>query len=228
MSELIRAEKLGMIFQKGPTSIEILSGLDFKVQSQECVAIVGESGVGKSTFLQLLGAVSRPTAGEIHFKDRALHKLTPTQLAKFRNQSVGFIFQFHYLLPEFTAEENVSIPLRMRGISSRGARTKVRELLDAVGLSARMNHRPSELSGGEQQRVAIARALVGKPEVLLADEPTGNLDTETARSVADLLFRMVKEQDGCLVVATHNRELADGADSILRLKEGKLQLESSN
>ncbi|MFH1017457.1 MAG: ABC transporter ATP-binding protein [Pseudomonadota bacterium] len=225
MSELLRAQAIVKNYRKGPETIEVLKGLDLEAHASETIAVVGASGVGKSTLLHLLGALDRPSGGSIFFRGEDLSKKNNWYLARFRNGSVGFIFQFHYLLPEFTAEENVAMPLRIRGETAPEALLKARGLLEAVGLSHRVNHKPAELSGGEQQRVAIARALIGDPSLILADEPTGDLDLETGRMVTDLMFAVIRSQTRALIMATHNPELAARADRVLRLREGRLHEE---
>ncbi len=226
MSELLRAQALCKHYRKGPETIEVLKGLDLEVRSSETIAIVGASGVGKSTLLHVLGALDRPTAGAVLFCGEDLSKRGNRYLARFRNESIGFIFQFHYLLPEFTAEENAAMPLLMRGNPAPASFLEARKILEAVGLGHRLNHKPAELSGGEQQRVAIARALIGDPSLVLADEPTGDLDLDTGRMVIDLMFQVVRSQTRALVMATHNPELAARADRVLRLREGLLHEES--
>ncbi|HLG19260.1 MAG TPA: ABC transporter ATP-binding protein [Bdellovibrionota bacterium] len=222
MSELLRAEKLGKVFRKGPATIDVIHNLDLTLNRGEAIAIVGASGVGKSTLLNLLGALDRPTSGEIYLEGTSLRTHSESEMARFRNRFVGFIFQFHYLLPEFDAEENVAMPLWVRGESENTGRQKAGSLLQEVGLEERRSHRPGELSGGEQQRVAIARALVNEPELILADEPTGNLDVETAQGVAEILFRVTKGRDRSLILVTHNLELAQSADRVLRMRDGRL------
>lgn len=222
MNSLLQAKNLGKVYQKGQVKIQVLQGLSFEIQASQSIAIVGESGAGKSTFLQLLGALAQPTSGEIWFKDQRLSNRTEIELAKFRNEFIGFIFQFHYLLPEFNALENTAFPLRIRGESFRAIEEKAQSLLIKLGLGERWNHRPYELSGGEQQRVAIARAMVGNPEIILADEPTGNLDMDTASLVFDELLKMTQTSGTSLIVATHNIELAKRTDKVLYIKEGSL------
>lgn len=222
MNSLLSVRGLEKTYKKGPVSIEVLKDLELEVSPGERVAIVGESGVGKSTLLAVLGAVLEPSSGGIWFEGKEISRLNEAELAEFRNRSVGFVFQFHYLLPEFDALENTAMPLRMRGVEKVEASAKAEKLLRAVGLSNRFHHRPAELSGGEQQRVAIARAMVGEPKLIFADEPTGNLDIGTARSVSELLFGVVREGCRSLILATHNLELAGKADRILRLQDGRL------
>ncbi len=219
---LIQAQRIHKSYSKGSSIIEVLHEVDFEVERGKTIAIMGESGVGKSTFLQILGGLLRPTSGEVFFDGKSIFQRTDSQIASYRNESIGFIFQFHYLLPEFTALENVTMPMRISGRDEKTFNDRAADLLTRIGLGHRMNHRPSELSGGEQQRVAIVRALVNQPKVVLADEPTGNLDTETALYVSNLLLSMVKEHGMSLVIATHSEQLAAKADRIYRLKSGKL------
>jgi len=222
MSDFIRAREVFKSFQIGGGALEVLKGVNLNIEKGEFVAIVGPSGVGKSTLLHLLGALDRPTAGEVLYEDLDLGRLDDGQLARFRNQTVGFIFQFHHLLPEFTAVENVMMPL----LVGRRHRTQAREvaasLLREVGLEQRLEHRPAELSGGEQQRVAIARALAASPKVLLADEPTGNLDTKTGEAAYELLRRLNRERGLTLVMVTHNEGLARRSDRIVPMLDGRI------
>ena len=204
------------------SELTILDGVEIDVVPGEYVAITGASGAGKSTLLHLLGCLDRPTSGEVLLEGRSVMGLTPRELAAARNRSIGFVFQFHHLLREFTAEENVMMPLLIAGTARKAATERARELLADVGLSARVHHKASELSGGEQQRVAVARALANRPVVLLADEPSGNLDTHTAEQLHDLFLTLRNEHRVAMVVATHNRELADRADRVLRVKDGQL------
>jgi lipoprotein-releasing system ATP-binding protein len=202
--------------------LEVLHGLDLQVERGEMLAIVGASGVGKSTLLHVLGGLDALDAGRVHVGDAAIHELDDDARVTFRRQQVGFVFQFHHLLPEFSAEENVEMPLRIAELPESECRARAMALLERVGLAGRANHRPGALSGGEQQRVAVARALVARPAVLLADEPTGNLDEATARDVHQLLRDMHAEFGLTSVVVTHNPTLAAACDRVLRLVGGKL------
>jgi lipoprotein-releasing system ATP-binding protein len=220
----IRAMALRKVYTSGGGSeLTVLDGVDLDVARGEAVAIIGASGAGKSTLLHLLGGLDRPTAGEVEVAGRRLGALDAAGLAAFRNQVLGFVFQFHHLLREFSAEENVMMPLLIGGAEQDAARSRARHLLEEVGLGARATHRPMELSGGEQQRVAVARALANNPAVVLADEPSGNLDTHTSERLHELFFRLRSEHGVALVLATHNRELADRTDRVLRVKDGQLQ-----
>jgi lipoprotein-releasing system ATP-binding protein len=203
--------------------LRVLEGVDLEVRAGEAVAILGASGAGKSTLLHLLGALDRPSGGDVLLGGRAVASLQDEELAAVRNRYVGFVFQFHHLLREFDALENVMMPALLAGASVAEARARARELLAAVGVERRDTHKPRQLSGGEQQRVAVARALVNRPLVLLADEPSGNLDTHTSRRLHDLLFDLKEARRLCMVVVTHNRDLAARADRSLLLSEGRLQ-----
>lgn len=203
--------------------LEILKGLDFQADSGDSVAIVGASGAGKSTLLHLLGALEPPNSGTLLIQGEPLHLLSRNARARFRNHHIGFIFQFHQLLQDFTALENVAMPLLIRGDLPSQAQETAKRLLGQVGLDKRTGHKPNQLSGGEQQRVAVARALVGDPEILLADEPTGNLDIETGTQVVDLLLDLNRERNGTLVMITHNLALAQRMARQLRLEEGTLR-----
>lgn len=207
------------------SQLEVLRGLDLRVESGEAVSIVGTSGAGKSTLLHILGALDRPTSGEVRLAGRSLAALSSDEIARMRNRYVGFVFQFHHLLREFTALENASLPALIAGTSLSDSRERARDLLSAVGLAGRLDHRPWQLSGGEQQRVAVARALVNEPPVLLADEPSGNLDLKTSAALHDLLFELRDQRGVALVLVTHNLELASRADRILALREGVLEPE---
>ena len=203
--------------------IDVLKGVTLALARGEAVAITGASGAGKSTLLHLLGALDRPTGGEVLVGGREVSLLGEDELAEVRNRHIGFVFQFHHLLREFTALENVMMPALLSGVGYAEAERRARALLAEVGLAARETHKPRQLSGGEQQRVAVARALVNQPLVLLADEPSGNLDTQTSERLHDLLFGLRAERDLSLVVVTHNPDLARRADRILRLQDGRLQ-----
>ncbi|MGD8277802.1 MAG: ABC transporter ATP-binding protein [Gemmatimonadota bacterium] len=205
------------------SELTVLDGVDVAVAAAEAVAVIGASGAGKSTMLHILGCLDRPTTGEVRLAGRPVSALGDPELAEIRNRQIGFVFQFHHLLREFTAVENVMMPMLIGGLTPGAARERARDLLEEVGLGSRLSHKPGELSGGEQQRVAVARALANRPAVLIADEPSGNLDTHTSEQLHDLLFRMRDDHGVALVVATHNRELADRADRILLLKEARLQ-----
>lgn len=209
--------------QEDGSELSILEGVEIAVAPGEAVAIVGASGAGKSTLLHLLGGLDRPTAGEVLLGGRNLATLAERELAAVRNERIGFVFQFHHLLREFTALENVMMPLRIAGRDSEAAETRASELLAEVGLAARLSHKPWQLSGGEQQRVAVARALANQPAVVIADEPSGNLDIHTGEQLHELFFRLRSEHRVALVIATHNRELADRADRVLQIRDGQLQ-----
>jgi lipoprotein-releasing system ATP-binding protein len=206
----------------GPVQLPVLNGIDLDIRQGEMLAIVGASGVGKSTFLHILGALDRPTSGKIFYGNRDIFTLDANETAKFRNEHVGFVFQFHHLLPEFSALENVLMPALIRRMDRAEAVEKATAILGDVGLSGRLHHRPGELSGGEQQRVAVARALMLGPDVVLADEPTGNLDIHTGEAVHDLLLSINKRKNITFVIVTHNDKLAVRADRVLRMTEGKL------
>jgi lipoprotein-releasing system ATP-binding protein len=204
------------------TPLHVLEGTDLSVVAGESVAIIGESGSGKSTLLQLLGGLDRPTSGDVLLGGRPLRELDDDELSRIRNESIGFVFQFHHLLREFTALENVMMPLLIAGESPRVARDRARELLSDVGLAGRLEHKPSQLSGGEQQRVAVARALCNRPLLLLADEPSGNLDPSTTEHLHDLLFEVSAAQGSAMIVVTHDMGLAGRAGRVLELRGGKL------
>ena len=219
---LLRTAGLTRVYRSGDADLTVLAGLNLEVEAGECVAIVGESGAGKSSLLHLLGALDRPSSGAIYFKSTDLSQLTDTQLAEFRNKEVGFVWQIHYLLPEFTALENVLMPLLIRGKGQREAEPEAAAWLAEVGLAERAWHRSGELSGGEQQRVALARALVGKPSLLLADEPTGNLDQRNGEMIFDLIRQLHRSHALTSIIATHNLTFARRCDRVLRLEGGEL------
>ncbi len=214
---------LGKNIKKQYGSLEVLKGVDLHIQPSEVVSIVGSSGAGKTTLLTILGTLDKVTSGEILFNGVNITSLNEKKLAAFRNQHIGFVFQFHHLLPEFTAIENVCIPAFINKISKKEAELKANELLDLLGLKHRANHKPSELSGGEQQRVAVARALINKPKVIFADEPSGNLDSENAQNLHQLFFKLRDELKQTIVVVTHNETLANMADRKLIMKDGLIQ-----
>ena len=218
----VDVQGLNKVYQLGAQRIHVLRDLELHVAYGEMVAIVGASGVGKSTLLHLLGGLDRADSGQIIVADTDLRALDDSSLVRFRNRNVGFVFQFHHLMPEFDATENVEMPLRVARESGNAARRRAVDLLSRVGLGERLKHRPSEMSGGEQQRVAVARALAMKPALLLADEPTGDLDETTADSLHELLKNMHAEQGLTSVIATHNPRLAAACDRVLKLEHGWL------
>ncbi len=203
-------------------AITVFDGVDLEVERGEMVAIVGASGAGKSTLLHLLGALDRPSAGQVLIGGRPLDTMDDDAVSILRNRTVGFVFQFHHLLREFTALENVMMPLRIAGVEVESARTRAMALLERVGLAGRVHHRPSALSGGEQQRTAVARALAADPQVLLADEPSGNLDHHNSERLHDLFAQLAHEMEIAMVVVTHNRSFAARADRVLQLEDGRL------
>jgi lipoprotein-releasing system ATP-binding protein len=205
-------------------TLKVLKGLSLRIQKGEIVSIVGASGAGKTTLLQILGTLSGHDSGKILINDTDVAGLNDRQLSAFRNRNIGFVFQFHHLLPEFTALENVCIPAFIAGRSRRESRDQALRLLDLLGLSARLEHKPNELSGGEQQRVAVARALINDPSVILADEPSGNLDSKSSRDLHNLFFSLRKELGQTFVIVTHNNELADMADRKLSIVDGIIDL----
>jgi lipoprotein-releasing system ATP-binding protein len=225
MPPLVTVTGLSKVYQVGGASLQVLRELDLEVQSGEMVAVVGASGVGKSTMLHLIGGLDRPEAGSIDIGEARITGLNDAALVEFRNRRVGFVFQFHHLLPEFNARENVEMPMRIAGLPRAEVEQRARELLSRVGLADREAHRPGMLSGGEQQRVAVARALVMRPTLLLADEPTGDLDESTADTLHDLLREMHREHGLTSVIATHNPRLAGACDRVLRLEGGRLREE---
>lgn len=221
MAEILQTIDLQKSYLSGPAELTVLNGINISIEAGEIISIVGDSGVGKSTLLNLMGALDRPTDGAILYEGQDIFKLTNGELASFRNSELGFIFQFHHLLPEFSATENVMMPILISGKKKREAQALAEELLRSVGLAGREDHRPGELSGGEQQRVAVARALVNEPKVVLADEPTGNLDRRTSEGIHDLLWELNERMNQTFVIATHNENLARRSDRIFRLADGQ-------
>ena len=220
---LLRVDKLRKVFRSGESDLLLFDNLSFEAKSGEMLAIVGESGAGKSTLLHILSALDRASAGDVYCAQLRLNTLSQDEAARFRNRDMGFVWQFHYLLPEFTAAENVGMPLLLRGQSWRQVEPEALRWLREVGLEARAHHRSGELSGGEQQRVALARALITGPKLLLADEPTGDLDTRTAESVFALIARLHHEHQLTSLIATHNLSFARRCHRVLRLERGFMQ-----
>jgi lipoprotein-releasing system ATP-binding protein len=218
--EVVRVSGLKKVYKSGQTDLVLFENLSFQVRKGEMLAIVGESGAGKSSLLHILGALDRASAGDVYCAQIPVAKLTDDAAADFRNRAIGFVWQFHYLLPEFTAQENVAMPLLMQGTAYRQAMEKAGGWLREVGLESRSHHRAGELSGGEQQRVALARALVTGPEILMADEPTGDLDNRTAEMVFSLVQNLHREHRLTSLIVTHNLEFARRCDRVLRLHRG--------
>ena len=223
MSIVLEARGLAKTYREGRLDTPVFDGLDLSVARGETVAIIGASGAGKSTLLHLLGGLDTPTAGEVIVDGQPMAMLDDAARGRLRNRALGFIYQFHHLLPEFTALENVMLPLLVRGDATAAAQTPARELLEAVGLGHRLGHKPGELSGGERQRCAVARALVTQPAAVLGDEPTGNLDEHSAGVVFDLLLSLNRARGTALVLVTHDRRLARKLDRVLELTGGRLQ-----
>jgi len=228
MSALLEARGIRKVYVSGDGQpLEVLRGVDVEAHRGEFVAIVGASGAGKSTLLHVLGALDGPTGGDVWLDGSRYADLDERGQAELRNRKLGFVFQFHHLLREFTAFENVMMPLLIGGMAPRQARSRAEEMLSQVGLAGRMSHRPAELSGGEQQRCAVARALVHDPSLVLADEPSGNLDHANSDRLHEVFFRLAREYETAVVVVTHNRQLAGRADRILLLDDGRLAVVSS-
>ena len=223
MRELIRAQEVFKSFGNKTKRVEVLKGIDLVFEQGERAAIVGASGVGKTTLLHVLGTLDRPTSGKVFYQGKDIFQMREKELAHFRNREIGFVFQFHHLLPEFNAIENTMMPCLIQGSTKKDASLRAESILTLVGLKDRLSHKPGELSGGEQQRVAVARALVLEPKVLLADEPTGNLDTRTGESVFDLLTELNQIKGVTLLVVTHNLKLAEKMSRQIHLVDGKAQ-----
>ena len=216
---MIKVEKITKSFGE----LQVLKGIDLVVPAGKLYSIVGPSGAGKTTLLQIIGSLSQPDAGKVIINKQNISVMKERQLADFRNRQIGFVFQFHYLLPEFTALENVCIPAFIAKVSKKEAEEKAREYLDFLGLSHRLNHKPNELSGGERQRVAVARALINNPSVILADEPSGNLDTKNRQDLHELFFTLRDRFKQTLVIVTHDESFAAQSDAIIRMKDGLIE-----
>jgi lipoprotein-releasing system ATP-binding protein len=201
-------------------SLQVLKGINIEIPPGKIYSVVGASGAGKTTLLQILGTLSRPDSGEVFYGNKKISSLSEKELSEFRNREIGFVFQFHHLLPEFTALENICIPAFIAGLSKKNAEKDAMELIDYLGLRERFNHKPSELSGGEKQRVAVARALINKPSVVLADEPSGNLDSANRQELHDLLFKLRDDFNQTFVIVTHDDNFADRSDKIIHIKDG--------
>jgi len=218
----IKATDLSKSFQKDGSRIEILKNLDFEIAAGESVAILGASGAGKSTLLHILGTLDHPSSGSLFLNGEDVFKFNEQKLAELRNRKIGFVFQFHHLLPEFSSLENVMMPALISGVSKKEARSRAEFVLNEVSLGDRITHKPGELSGGEQQRVAVARAVIMEPDLILADEPTGNLDTETGERVQEVLINLNRKLGITLIVVTHNQLLAERLDRSIGLRDGKI------
>lgn len=219
---LVLVDNLQRSFIMGNQTVHVLNGITMTIQRREMVAIIGASGAGKSTLLHILGTLDRPTKGEVLFEGQNMFKVSETALASFRNRRIGFVFQFHHLLPEFTALENVSLPALIQKIPKSTAMESAKSLLSEVGLSNRLHHKPGELSGGEQQRVAVARALIRHPDLVLADEPTGNLDTQTGDELFELLRKLNETHGTAFIIVTHNEKLSHQTDRLIHLQDGQI------
>lgn len=219
---LLSAKNLSKTYKEGKMVTEVLKDVSFDIYPKSLLAIIGSSGSGKSTLLHLLGGLDQPTSGEIKFKSQQLNRLSEQEKARLRNQEIGFVYQFHHLLPDFTALENVAMPLLIGGVSPSEAKKRAMVMLESVNLIKRANHRPAELSGGERQRVAIGRALINNPALVMADEPTGNLDKSTADAIFDLLVKLNREHGTAFLVVTHDLALANKLDQQLIMSDGQL------
>ncbi|RXS41882.1 lipoprotein-releasing ABC transporter ATP-binding protein LolD [Idiomarina sp. 29L] len=228
MTDLLHCSGLSKTYQDGDNQVNVLKSVDFSISAGEMVAIVGASGSGKSTLLHILGGLEKPTTGELMFNDQDMTSWSSDKLSSWRNSNLGFVYQFHHLLPEFSALENVAMPLLIAGEKSKNAKQTAQILLERVGLGHRLSHRPSQLSGGERQRVAIARAFVNNPDIVLADEPTGNLDGEAAASIYQLMLELNKEKGTAFIVVTHDNTLAEQLHRVERLVDGTLDAKRSN
>ena len=222
MSKILVTQNIKKVYQSGPQDLNVLKGIDLEINSGEIVVIMGPSGVGKSTLLHLIGGLDRPTSGSVFVDNKNIFEMSENDLAIFRNQAIGFVFQFHHLLPEFTALENVMIPGMMRKGNSKNKDDAI-NLLVEVGLRERLHHKPTQLSGGERQRVAVARALINKPRLVLADEPTGNLDKQNSESLYQLILTLNKKINQTFVIVTHNELMAKNANCVIELEDGQIK-----
>lgn len=222
---ILQARGIEKHYQSGPEILKVLKGIDLDIHRGEIMVIMGPSGVGKSTLLHILGTLDKPTAGTLHIDGKDISRMRPLEIDAFRNRHIGFVFQFHYLLPEFTALENVLIPRMIAGTDWKNEVSRARELLEEVGLSGRLHHRPSQLSGGELQRVAVARALMNRPRIVFADEPTGNLDSRNSHALFELLLNLNQKYQQTFVIVTHNEMFAGQADRVIHLLDGKIERE---
>lgn len=225
---LVLTDNLYKNYALGKSTVQVLKGIDLEIFEGEIVAVMGPSGVGKSTLLHILGVLDRPTSGRVEINNTDIFSFSDKKLADFRNKTVGFVFQFHHLLPEFSALENVMIPGLMAGERYSQVMVRATELLERVNLADRLEHRPNELSGGEQQRVAVARSLINSPKLVLADEPSGNLDRQSAESLHQLFWDLNNELNQTLVIVTHNHELAEQADRVIELFDGRIRTNKRN
>lgn len=223
MNNFINITKLSKSFSQGKNKLNILNNVNLSIESGDNIALVGPSGCGKSTFLQIIGLLDKADSGSINYLSNDYAKISDKKRTLFRRKHIGFIYQFHYLLPEFSAEENTMLPLIINGISPKKAKIASQKLLTSLGLSDRLQHKPNSLSGGEQQRIAIARALIHQPTILLADEPTGNLDPENANNVFELFFNEIKKRNQTTIVVTHNIELAKKFNKVITIKNGQIE-----
>lgn len=229
MSVIIKAEELHKSFKTlKNVKLNVLKGISINIEREKISVIVGASGAGKSTLLHLLSGLDKPDSGTVYFDDKDIFKYNDEKLSKFRNENIGFIFQFHHLLPEFTAIENVAIPLMINGLKLSKSLERSKELLSSVGLTERLDHKPAELSGGEQQRVAVARALANNPKIIFADEPTGNLDSENSAAIHKILFDLRDRLKITFIIVTHNPELVELADTVFEMKDGLLKSKVKN
>jgi lipoprotein-releasing system ATP-binding protein len=225
---LLTARGIKKHYRSGPEILEVLKGIDLDIRRGEIMVIMGPSGVGKSTLLHILGTLDRPTGGSLQIDGKDISRMKPLEIDAFRNRHIGFVFQFHYLLPEFTALENVLIPRMIAGSDWKQEVDRARDLLAEVGLSERLHHRPSQLSGGELQRVAVARALMNRPQIVFADEPTGNLDSRNSHALFDLILELNRKYQQTFVIVTHNEMFAEQADRVIHLLDGLIERESTN